>query len=112
MNNDEFEQKLQALTAALHRPDPTPGWKAEILARARREANVIPLRRTLPPRWLMLSWAAAWVAILGLELSAPHDPALPAGREMAAAPAQTSDPSSPTLLAFHQQMNLNLDLAQ
>ena len=43
MNDDEFEKKLQSLTGALHRPDPTPAWKADILARALREADAIPL---------------------------------------------------------------------
>ena len=61
MNDDDFENKLRAITGSLHRPDPTPAWKADILARARREADAIPVKRMLPPRWLMMAWAAAWV---------------------------------------------------
>lgn len=115
MNDDEFEKKLQALTGGLQRPDPTPAWKAEILARARREADAIPFQRTLPPRWLMLGWAAAWVAILVMNLTAPSNPALGTTHfavatkpdPMSAAPR---DSSAQTLLAFHQRMNLNLEL--
>jgi hypothetical protein len=55
--------------------DPTPAWKADILARARREAMGIPLKKTLPPRWLMHAWAAAWVAILLMHFASPSDPA-------------------------------------
>ena len=51
---DDFEKKLMALAGALHRPDPTPAWKADILARARREAGAIPIK--LPPRALALAW--------------------------------------------------------
>jgi hypothetical protein len=113
VNDDDFEKKLHALTDALHRPDPTPAWKADILARARREATVPPMKRTLPPRWLMLSWAAAWTAILGLNLTAPQDPAFPMTSGLASrAPAPSPDVSVPprTLLAYQRIMNLNLDL--
>ena len=115
MNNDDIEKKLRALTGALHRPDPTPTWKADILARARLEAGVadaIPMKRTLPPGWLVLSWAAAWVAILALNFTAPKDAASPVTRGFAATHASSADLSaSPqTLLAFQRNMNLNLDL--
>ena len=112
MNNDDIEKKLRALTGALHRPDPTPAWKADILARARREADAIPMKRTLPPRWLVLSWAAAWVAILALNFTAPKDVVSPVTRGFAATHASSADLSaSPlTLLAFQRTMNLNLDL--
>ena len=69
MNDDNFEKKLLALTGAAGRPDPTPAWKADILARALREAEAAPLTRLAPPRWLLLSWAAAWIAILTLVCS-------------------------------------------
>ena len=63
MNDEEFEKKLHALTGALERPDPTSAWKADILARARREAATSSSRRILPPRWLMASWVAiAWMS--------------------------------------------------
>ena len=115
MNDDDFEQKLQALTGALHRPDPTPAWKADILARARREADATPFKRMLPPRWLMLGWAAAWAVILGMNLTAPHDLDVRSGQGMAVAvpgPTQSGSPdiTAPTLLAFHQHLKLNLDL--
>lgn len=112
MNNDDIEKKLRALTGALHRPGPTPAWKADILARARREADAIPITRTLPPKWLVLSWAAAWVVILALNLTAPKDAASPATHGFAATHAPSGDLSaSPqTLLAFQRIMNLNLDL--
>lgn len=79
MNDEEFEKKLQALTRALQRPDPTPAWKADILARARCEAKPSSSRRLLPPRWLMLSWGAAWVAIAWMSFTTPQsaDPGRP-----------------------------------
>lgn len=115
MNNDDIEKKLRALTGALHRPDPTPAWKADILTRARHKANVadaIPVTRTLPPRWLVLSWAAAWVAILALNFSAPKDAASPATRGFAATHVWSAElnASPQTRLAFQRNMNLNLDL--
>ena len=117
MNDDDFEKKLHALTGALHRPDPTPAWKAGILARARREADAIPFKRLLPPRWLMLGWAAAWAVILAMNLTAPHDPDVRSGQGVAVAvpgPMQSGSPdfAAPTLLAYYQRMNLNLDLPQ
>jgi hypothetical protein len=114
MNDDEFEKKLHALTGGLRRPDPTPAWKADILARARREADAVPFQRTLPPCWLMLGWAAAWVAILAMNFTAPSNPAPESGRVASSnaepASAAPTDRSAPTLLAFHQRMNLNLEL--
>ena len=117
MNDDAFENKLRALTGGLHRPDPTPAWKAEILARARREADAVAGARTLPPRWLVLSWAAAWAAILVMNFTAPRETTPRTMHGMAAAkPAPVPDPSSrgdsQALLAFHQRMNLNLDFPQ
>ncbi len=112
MNDDEFEMKLRALTRALHRPDPTPAWKADILARARREAEAIPIKRALPPRWLALSWATAWAAIFALNLTAPRDSAPPATRGIATAPAPSTElnASPQSLLALQRNMNRNLDL--
>ncbi len=117
MNDDEFEKKLHALTGALHRPDPTPAWKADILARARREAEAIPFTRTLPPRWLMLGWAAAWAAVLVMDFTAPSNPTPETNHSAVAAASKPGPTQSPptdslagTLLAFHQRMNLNLEL--
>ena len=45
MNDNDLENQLRALTGALHRPDPTPAWKADILSRALREASVTPFKR-------------------------------------------------------------------
>jgi len=109
MNDDDFEKKLLALTGALHRPDPTPAWKADILAKARREADTIPLKRSLPPRWLMLSWATAWGAIFAFHLTQPS--ATKPNAESIVSAKPSVKPASPplTLIAFHQQLNLNLD---
>lgn len=116
MNEHDFEKELHALTQALHRPDPTPSWKADILSRACREAAVPPMKRMLPPRWLMLGWAAAWVAIVVMNVTAPRD----AGPEFALnmiPPARQVPPNNilpqgdlQALIAFHQHRNLNLDL--
>ncbi len=109
MNDADFEKKLQALTDALHRPDPTFAWKADILARARREADAQPSKRTLPPRWLMLTWATAWIAIFALHFAQPPAAKPSAESIVTAKPSPVSDPPPLTLLAFHQQLNLNLD---
>jgi hypothetical protein len=111
--NDDLESKLHALTGALRRPDPTPAWKTDILARARREATVIPLKQTLPPRWLMLGWAAAWMAILALNFTAPRDAELSSTtstRKQSSSSSSQGDVA--VLFAFqqHQMRNLNLDL--
>jgi hypothetical protein len=81
MNEDAFEKKLESLAGAVPRPDPTPQWKADILARARREAatvtaspsNTTTPRRVLPPRWLMTVWCTAWAVIAFLHFSKPSD---------------------------------------
>ena len=65
MNDQDFEDKLRALTGALRRPDPTAGWKSEILARARSGAQV----RT--PRWLLLGLGMAWACSAVLRISTP-----------------------------------------
>lgn len=72
MNDEEFEKKLHALTGALERPDPTAAWKTEILARARREAATSSPSQILPPRWLLATWAAAWVAIVWMSFTTPQ----------------------------------------
>lgn len=115
MNDDEFESKLRALTGALRRPDPTRTWKAGILARARREADAIPGKRMLPPRWLTLTWAAAWVAIVAMTFTTPQEPMLGTTQELAFAnplptPAASPHGDSSTLFAFQQRIRLNLDL--
>jgi len=113
MNEDDFEKKLRTLTGMLKQPDPTPAWKEEILARARRERRGIPITKTLPPRWLAASWAAAWIAILVLNFTLPkHETSSATGgiesRSPAADPDVTASPK--TLLALEQRMNLNLEL--
>ena len=114
MNNDEFEKNLHAMNGALQRPDPTAAWKADILARARREAAAATSHRVLPPRWLMLTWATAWAAILALHLTQPPNPTQPRnGFASSAKPSPAPDtlmkPSVTPLFAFHSQLNLNLD---
>ncbi len=114
MKNEEFENTLHTLTRTLHRVDPTPAWKADILARARREAMGIPLKKTLPPRWLMHAWAAAWVAILLMHFASPSDPASEVNR-FAGTKSGNSDrleagsfySITPLLFAQIDRLNLN-----
>jgi hypothetical protein len=70
MNPDEFEQALQRDLASASRHDPTPAWKAEILARASAPAKgkVITF-----PRLVLLAWAACWAAALVLHFMTPGD---------------------------------------
>jgi hypothetical protein len=117
MNDDAFEQKLESLAGALPRPDPTPQWKADILARARREADAEAAtpRRTLPPRWLMTVWCTTWAVIAVLHFSTPSDTAaisehstqlVEAKQSARAGPgAHSTDFSSLTLLAFHRELS-------
>ena len=58
--NDDFEQRLQTL-----RRVPLPAeWKAEILSRA-----VAPPSVLRPPRWLAMTWGAAWAVVVVLNLT-------------------------------------------
>ena len=116
MNDEDFENKLRAITGALHRPDPTPAWKTDILARARREADAKRTTRLLPPRWLMMTWAAAWVAILAMNFFTQQNSVSDIALNSSPAQKQTSPDLTtpqdglPALIAFHQHLNLNLDL--
>jgi hypothetical protein len=66
MNDQEFEDRLRALTGTLRRPDPTAEWKTEILARARTRATVHT------PRWLVLGLSTAWLCIVVLRIATPN----------------------------------------
>lgn len=108
MNHDNFENKLLSLTREVRRPDPTAGWKDEILVRALREAA--PARsRLLPPRWLMGAWAVAWAAVIVLTLAAPGTTS-PSSTMVGGSsqPLSVARPkSAPTLLALNR--NLHID---
>ncbi len=116
MNDDAFEKKLESLAGSLSRPDPTPLWKTDILARARREAftpSPSP-RRVLPPRWLMTAWCTAWVLIAFMHFTMPADhSATGASAQLASAPPKAgkgddphgSAPTTLTLLAFHRELS-------
>lgn len=110
MNDDAFEQKLRKLTGHLSRPDPTPEWKAEILARALREARPVAQNRALPPRWLLACWSVAWLAILALHFTAPSNPDPWAGQTAAShsAPSPEATSGVMTLLALQHQLQLDL----
>lgn len=116
MNNDAFEKKLESLAGALPQPDPTPQWKADILARAWREAGAATAtpRRILPPRWLMTVWCTAWVAIALMHFGTPADTAAPGASAQlvetkrdaeAGSGVHTTDSPSLTLLAFHRELS-------
>lgn len=113
MNDNDLENQLRTWTNALQRPDPTPAWKAEILSRAIREASVTPLKRILPPRWLMVGWAAAWTAIIAMNSVTPHDSAPNAGMNPTnnQSPLLVPQPGGElsALIAFQQRQNLNLE---
>ena len=112
--NDDFEKKLLALTGALRRTDPTSEWKSEILARARREANVIRYDRVLPPRVLLAAWAAGWAAIVLLSIETPANGSRIQGSNAVALQIGHGDETrsgasvpSVTLLALGRQDSLN-----
>jgi hypothetical protein len=118
MNDDAFEKKLRALTKPLRRPDPTRAWKTDILARARREAEAMCHERLGPPRWLLATWAAAWVVIAAGIFTMPGDPPPPGtamarlGGAAAAGDGYGATEDLRALLAFHPHLNLNADLPQ
>jgi hypothetical protein len=113
--NDDFEKKLIALTGALRRSDPTAAWRGDILARARREAEAIPFKRMLPPRALVIGWAAAWAAIMLLSVATPRNVDQRPASDFAASGANQKQEaastdltaSTATLIAFDRQYNLN-----
>lgn len=104
MNPDErFEERLRELARTSGGgDDPTPAWKAEILAAAAEKA--VPSGRLTPPRPLLLAWAAAWIAIASLSWSGT-DPSDPESR-VALPPAA---PLS-IFLANHSELLKQLDL--
>ena len=117
MNDDAFEKKLRERIGVVQRPDPTRAWKADILARARREADAIPHERLLPPRWFIAALGVAWLVIFLMNAATPHDVSPGGMRAVAAVPKASArggltDGDSWTLLAFHNRMNLTLDLPQ
>ena len=80
MNDDDFEAKLRALTGVLQRPDPTREWKAEILARARRDSEI------RAPRWLLRSLGAAWIVSAILHFATPDTATARSQASLAATP--------------------------
>ncbi len=72
MNPEDFEQALSRDLASVPRHDPTPAWKAEILARAAAPAKgkVITF-----PRLVLLAWAACWATACILHFMTPSDAA-------------------------------------
>jgi hypothetical protein len=107
MNDHEFEERLRTLAGRMERPDPTPGWKADILAQARL-AGAKGAPRS--PRWLLTSLGAAWLLIGMLRFTTP------AGEKASgSAYAQSSDvvaakvTSLRSLMAIHSHPEL-LDL--
>jgi hypothetical protein len=107
MTDGDFEAKLQALTGALRRTDPTPEWKADILERA-RAASVL---RRMPrlPRWLLAGLAACWTASAALYCLTPVLPKSSATDSIAEAPPSPAVDAAPSaMLAFNR--NLSLDL--
>lgn len=111
MNDEDFENKLIALTDAMQRPDPTPAWKDEILTRAMRETNgVTSKRRLLPPRWLVVTWGTAWAAALVLNLAAPQTEIQQGSSHFTTTSAAKAAPTTETLLAYNRRLNFNIDM--
>jgi hypothetical protein len=112
---DEFESRIETLARTVSRRDPTPDWKAEILARARREASAGPFRTFLPPRWLALGWAAAWTGICVLGWTAHKNSQQVARAIPSTGPAHQPFPRSAQSLtaqlsAFEKHLNLGAEL--
>ncbi len=111
MNDDDFENRLRELAGQPHRSDPTPAWRADILARARREADALLKTRSGPPRWLVLSWAAVWVAIAAFAFATPRgDPPNETPGSHATVSTDLSAVDAPTLLAFDHRLGRHPEL--
>jgi hypothetical protein len=115
--NDDFEKNLLALASNARRPDPTAAWKAEILARARREATPPSPSPSPRPHKLMLAWAAAWLAILAMYFTMPEEHNHASHLRSTTSPLTpspqlhpTQDPHSPTLFALQQRWEQDLEL--
>lgn len=106
MNDEEFEDKLRALTAKLVRPDPTPGWKSDILARSRATCEKGAPR---PPRWFLTMLGAAWLLIAFLRFTTPADIVSPNANAISAELGSAEDVPLRTLMAFRANPEL-LDL--
>ena len=106
MNDEEFEDKLRALTTKVTRPDPTPAWKADILAQARRaRAKGAPHA----PRWLLTVLGAAWLLIAALRFSTPADSSVRGASPSSTVAASQRETSMRWLMAYHSNPDL-LDL--
>lgn len=108
-----LEEELAARLMVRQPVDATPCWREDILARA----AVASVARNLPPRWLVFSWAAAWVAILGLRLATPGDESPPnVAGALAMGRMEKDDRAHPwtasphTLLALTRQLERNEEL--
>ena len=110
-DDDDFEKKLHSFTRALHRPDPTATWKSAILSRAMSESDAAQSKRTpRPPRWLMVTWGAAWALIIVLHLASPQLSTQNETSPAVATALDTNSADSQTLFAYNRQLSLSLDL--
>ena len=100
MNDDAFETRLRENLRRGGRPDPTPAWKESILERALATSRQKKTPRLLPPRWLMVGWAAAGVAALVLKWGSPatDDATAFASGQVPA------EPFLPSLYAYQEQL--------
>jgi hypothetical protein len=97
MNDEEFEDKLRALTAKLGRPDPTQGWKADILSHARHSREG---RLPGAPRLLVVVLGAAWLLIAILRFTTPSDMAVMPTERSTTPLAAREDSALRMLIAF------------
>ena len=99
MNPDEsdLELKLRALLHQTPSHDPTLDWRQSILRRARPVS-------LLPPRWLVMGWAAAWIVAMFLEMAQ-----LRTEHPQISAKTPLSPPAT-TLLTYHIQLHQELEL--
>ena len=110
MNDHEFERKLGELTAKVSRPDPTPAWKEDILARARQARET---RAPRAPRWLLTALAAAWVLIALLRITTPEGLSVPGSSyRTVSSPAPVAAEQSISSLRHLLAMHGNADVLE
>lgn len=107
MNKGDFEEELRDRVAAagLQPRDPTPGWKREILMRARDARARGDAAAPAAPRWLLIALSAAWCLILVLRMTTPaagnpsSAPGIVAREARRPAPAQSTEDLPVTALS-------------
>jgi len=104
---EDDELQLRRIVQVETTSDPTPVWKEEILRHAVAVCQTQQTTRLLPPRGLMIGWAAALCISVVFHLLTPASPSASSTQAMRSLPMGSAE--SPTLLALQLQHQRNSD---